>query len=210
MVDTLKGYSFLLAGIDTGIRSSLGFVLFEVFLPRGEKLEKLLKIASKKSSKKRDLSLVLIDLLKESQFHKWFWQVYSFSTEAERKGTTEHIYKVISETERACNKKVSLFIEDFLFFNNKTIKSKASWFTVAKLQHTIGYLTGYFTAKGISVKIVKPKTWRSLVGSFHYELAAYLFPEAFSKRNSQADHISSATGIALSGILISKNLLKNR
>ncbi|MEM1669054.1 MAG: hypothetical protein QXM53_10390, partial [Thermofilaceae archaeon] len=99
-----------------------------------------------------------------------------------------------------------LFIEDFLFFNNKTVKNKASWFTVAKLQHAIGYLVGYFTAKEVLVRVVKPKTWKSLVGSFHYELAAHLFPDAFSGRKSQFDHISSATGIALSGILISEKL----
>jgi len=191
--------SFLVAGIDTGYQ--LGFVVFETFVNLNEikSLNVFLKLSKKKTLKPSEAKTLLDILLRKNllKFVPYHWSFHYFDPQ-ERGKIADYVVKIIKRCERLSAKKINVFIEDFLFFS-KTSSKKASWFTVTKVQNTIGFLVGYFYARKIETKLVRPRTWKSIVDTYYIDISSHLFPSAF-KKEMQESHILSAVGIALSGI----------
>jgi len=204
--------NLLLAGIDTGINFSLGFVVFEVFVNLNEikLLDVFSKFSRKETLKPSEARFFLDTLLKKNclKFIPYHWSLHHFNPQ-ERGKVADYMVKIIKRCEKLSTKKVNVFIEDFLFFSKTSFK-KASWFTVTKIQNAIGFLTGYFYAKKIKTKLIPPRTWKSIVDTNYIDVSSYLFPSAFKKKK-QESHILSAVGIALSNIpdLILTSLSEN-
>lgn len=211
---------FVLVGIDTGIRNSLGVVFlklsFDNFRVKSFFTESFRKKSFLKNAKEKRKFLGILIHERLIQLSPLFGSVYSFYTK-DRKTVTKVILESIKLVEES-KEKVKIVVEDFLFFgkNGKKLScfsgKTASWFTVAKIQNAIGYLVGFFTANDYDVKVVKPKTWKSISDPFYkkigIEVIQKVFLSSIQLRPSEGDHILSATGISLSCIpdLVIKNL----
>ena len=151
-------------GIDPGLRKSLGFAIVEVPIRTD--------LASVDSI--RIIEAALIDLRR-----------IPLRVAASKLLNTSRKHRV-SEA----------LIEDFFFFgdpdqeNGNGKRDRATWFVVARMQRTIGYLAGFLSSGGIPVDVVAPKRWKTNVEKKELD-------ELMKRNGLKSGHVVSATALVL-------------
>ncbi len=206
---------YIIAGIDTGINFSLALVIIDCFFTNDFFTSLFFDVCKKRLSKiltpekkKKIMSYIFSDEYFLKKFSINFAEVYNVK-KYKNKTLEQDVYFTFSEklyADITNNVSPSLVtIEDFLFFNLSKEKANnyniriASWYTVAKMQNFIGYLSGYLRAKGLKIKLVKPRSWKSIVNPYHEKLATK-FEQIAKVNKNKRSHLISALGIALSSI----------
>lgn len=204
---------FVLVGIDTGIRYSLGIVLFEVkftnkFFFEIEKNKRIRKLLLKNKVSTKENREMFCFLCENNYFKINYLHtgVYNATLDI-RYRTIDEICKVI-ERYKNMGYEVRVVLEDFLFFSNVLNKKSrvASYYTVAKMQNLIGFCQGYLCSRGYNVFVIKPRVWKAITSAyldyFVRELSEGEKAERYLKLKTKRSHIISALGIALSGVPI--------
>ena len=152
-------------GVDPGLRKSLGFVIIEVPV----------RVDPISVDSIRIVEAALIDLRR-----------VPLRVAASKLLNTSRKYRV-SEA----------LIEDFFFFGDfdrekdeNGRRNRATWFVVARMQRTIGYLAGFLSGGGIPVDVVAPKRWKTNVEKRELD-------ELMKRNDFKNDHVVSATGLVL-------------
>jgi len=202
-----------LVAIDTGVRKTLGVCFLEfhvkgIAFQYATRLKKsFLRTSDGKKKIARDL---FISADEKVSIFLLYYKVFDFS-EDKRVKTIQELDSLVERFFGDKDEKPVFVIEDFLFFRVSDKKAKfygirpATWFTVSKMQKAIGFMQGYFMAKGYDVNIMPPRTWKSYVDPFYMILAGKYLKNltnesgkvVFKLRKTEIDHLSSAFGLGL-------------
>ena len=198
----IEPFVILSAGIDTGIRKTFGFAVGTfLFFPESLNVVKAFKKTSLKTLKgKSELFRTLFNG-GFIRFLPYYGETFNFSGKDTVEAVRTRLESLKNLESGKGNGSPVFGVEDFLFFNINSSQARryeirpASWFTVSKMQNVIGFITGYLSAFGYEVRIVKPSIWKRVVSPFYISFGS-LVCEKFRIGKKDRDHVLSATGIA--------------